>query len=129
MLDSDFNEVVGTLSSSEAAKVFPWLQDKNSSPRQKCTATSADVFGRADLSLDPKRWCEKHVRVRKAVRSVPHLQLGSVVRPVFRVLKREAKAAYRYVEIDKIHETFGGVSSSDAGVGDWFRRLVFLCYR
>ena len=78
VLDSDLNEVVGTLSSSDTAKAFPWLRARKAASQQNCSTTSADVIGRADLSLDPKRWCEKHVRVRNAVRSVPHFQLGSV---------------------------------------------------
>jgi hypothetical protein len=46
---------------------------------------SADVIGRTDLSLDPNRWCEKHVCVRNALRSVPRVQfqLVSVVRLCF----------------------------------------------
>lgn len=107
MLDCDLNEVARTLSSSSAAKAFPWLRAKKAASQQNCTTTSADVIGRTDLSLDPKRWCEKHVRVRNAVRSVPHFQLGGVLRPVFRVLQRQLNAAYRYFEIDRIHETIG----------------------
>jgi type I restriction enzyme M protein len=107
VVDSDLNEVIGTLSSSGAAKDFPWLRVRKATLQQNRTTTAADVIGRTDLSLDPKRWCEKHVRVRNAVRSVAHFQLGSVLRPVFRVLRRQPRAAYRYVEIDRIHETIG----------------------
>jgi type I restriction enzyme M protein len=68
---------------------------------------ASDILAHSDLPLDPKRWCRKHITVVKSIRAVPHLEVGHVVRPVTRTLRKKPELAYRYVEIEKIYESFG----------------------
>jgi type I restriction enzyme M protein len=71
------------------------------------TVPASQIAARPDLSLDPKRWSRKHVETRAAVRSVPHIEIGQVIRPVTRPLRKKRQGDYRYVEIEKIREEFG----------------------
>jgi type I restriction enzyme M protein len=107
--DSDFESALREVLSSEVADTFDWM-DK--SARQAgatggWTVPASQIAARADLSLDPKRWSRKHVETRTAVRNVPHIEIGQVIRPVTRNLKKNKLAVYRYVEIEKIREEFG----------------------
>ena len=67
----------------------------------------SDIAHHPDLSLDPKRWSRKHVATCAAIAAVPHIELGKVIRPVTRLLRRKARTRYRYVEIEKMYEAFG----------------------
>jgi len=77
-----------------------------------CVPLSA-IAAAGDLSLDPKRWCLKHVQLIAAVRAAPYLVLRDVIRPVVRKLDKMANGMYRYVEIDHIYEAIGAYSSED----------------
>ena len=107
--DTDFEAARIDALTSDAVDAFSWMaQDE----RQKHGAAgwsvkASDILAHSDLSLDPKRWCRKHIEVVKSVRAVPHLEVGHVIRPVSRTLRKKSGMTYRYVEIEKIYEAFG----------------------
>ena len=130
--DSDFEALLDQLFKSGVPEHFPWMRADaaykilNVSNHESAdvdielasgapagadeqTPTLRDVIGRKDRSCDPKLWCPKHLNVRRAVRSVSHLELGSVIRPApYRFLrKKEASGIYRYVAIEDMHEAVG----------------------
>lgn len=109
LLDADFDRVLAELYSSTVVDAFPWLsegvQEAHSSGGWVVQASS--ITARSDLSLDPKRWCEKYTSVVAAIDVVPHFKIGDVIRPVTRKLKKTSDAVYRYVEIEKMYENFG----------------------
>ncbi|MEX6504694.1 HsdM family class I SAM-dependent methyltransferase [Pseudomonas zhanjiangensis] len=115
ILDADFNRVAQELYSSTVVDAFPWLAKGVS---EACSSDSwvvqaSGVIGRADLCLDPKFWCPKHLSVCNAIRSLEHFSVGDVLRPVVRRLKKQASSVYRYVEIEKIYENFGAYISEE----------------
>ena len=107
--DTDFEAVRLDALTSDVVEAFPWMpQDE----RQKhgtggWSVRASEILAHSDLSLDPKRWCRKHISVVKSVRAVSHLEIGHVLRPVSRTLRKQSEMAYRYVEIEKIYEAFG----------------------
>ncbi|TKC91690.1 SAM-dependent DNA methyltransferase [Trinickia terrae] len=109
VLDADFDRVLSDLYSSMVVDAFPWLSDgvPSAVSSDGWVVQAEEIVAREDVSLDPKRWCPKHASVTEAVRAVPHITIGDVIRPVTRRLKKHPEHAYRYVEIEKIYENFG----------------------
>jgi type I restriction enzyme M protein len=130
--ESDFEGLLEQLLMSDVPEHFSWMQagaaHKNlnvsvrelADPKTELASdasagsgeqipTVRDVIERRDLSCDPKLWSAKHLSVRRAVRSVSHLELSSVIRPVpYRLLrKKDASGVYRYVAIEDMHEAVG----------------------
>lgn len=109
ILDADFDRVLQELKTSAVVDAFPWMrEDAPDAPPHAGGCVQASVISaREDLCLDPKRWCLKHAQVIEAIRAVPHLAIGEVVRPVSRPFKASPDVLYHYVEIEKIYEAFG----------------------
>jgi type I restriction enzyme M protein len=107
--DADFAAARADALTSAAVAAFPWMAVGIPEAHSGAgwSVNAADVVARADLCLDPKRWCRKHARVLKSIRSIAHLDVGRVMRPVTRVIRKKPDVLYRYVEIEKIYETFG----------------------
>jgi type I restriction enzyme M protein len=58
------------------------------------------VTSRSDLSIDPKRWCEKVATVRKRISKIPHFSLHDVADIIFETgVPKNVRAVYQYVEI------------------------------
>lgn len=113
--DTDFEVARLEALTSASVDSFPWM---NQSARKARTSEgwsikASQVCAHPDLSLDPKRWSRKHVATRAAVQGVPHFELGQVIRPVTRLLRKRPQGAYRYVEIEKIYEAFGAYIADD----------------
>ena len=107
--DTDFEAARLEALTSEAADAFPWM-DQTARRERKTEGWSvkaSQILAHPDLSLDPKRWSRKHIGTRASIRTVSHLELGKVVRPVTRLLVKQREARYRYCEIEKIYEAFG----------------------
>ena len=107
--DTDFEAVRIDALTSGAVDAFSWMPQGE---REKHGSTGwsvnvSEILAHSDLSLDPKRWCRKHISVVKSIRAVAHLKVGDVIRPVTRTLRKKSAMAYRYVEIEKIYEAFG----------------------
>lgn len=109
ILDSDFQRVLDELYSSTVVDAYPWLSHgvEQAKTGDGWVIQASEVLRDPAMSLDPKFWCEKHFNVRNAVKKVPHVRLGDVLRPVTRKLKKLPSESYRYVEIEKIYENFG----------------------
>ena len=108
--DTSFEEITQELRSSKVAEAFPWIgAERNTVAKSddSCIQLS-HILERADLCLDPKRWCRKHREVVQAVRARPqHFVLGEVIRPISRAFSKQADARYRFVEIESIVESLG----------------------
>lgn len=111
IIDADFERVLREYWGSKAAEVFPWITEGINLPKDLPPGWSVsikEVLARADLSIDPKRWCERAVRTREWIKKGPHFTLGEVVEVVPEVGKPEDNAAiYYYVELQ---DTADGVA-------------------
>ena len=114
--DTDFEQARIDALTSDVVEAFPWMDQS----MRKTHGTSgwsvrlSDILAHPDLSLDPKRWSRKHLSVVKAVRGAArHVDVGQVVRPVTRILRKKSSWKYRYVEIEKIYEAFGAYVSDE----------------
>ena len=83
---------------------FPWLGGQSSqSPASLWSLDFREVLGRADRSLDPKRYSERYRNVRNGVQAVEHFALADVVD----VIDQEGRpgmttAEFEYVAIDDV---------------------------
>jgi type I restriction enzyme M protein len=107
--DTDFETARLDALTSAAVDAFPWMaqEERRARTSEGWSVQSAEILAHPDLCLDPKRWCRKHIGVLKSIRAVPHLEIGRVIRPVSRPLRKQPEVSYRYVEIEKIYEAFG----------------------
>ena len=107
--DTDFEAARIDALTSDAVDAFSWMaqDEREKHGTSGWSVKASDILAHSDLSLDPKRWCRKHIEVVKSVRAVPHLEVGHVIRSVSRTLRRKSAMTYRYVEIEKIYEAFG----------------------
>ena len=108
--DTDFEAARLDALTSAAVDAFPWMSQgerRAAHGSQGWSVMASDIAAHTDLCLDPKRWCRKHIGVRRSIRAVAHLEVGHVIRPVSRTLKKKSETVYRYVEIEKIYEAFG----------------------
>jgi type I restriction enzyme M protein len=113
--DTDFEAARLDALTSAAVDAFPWMAQGERREWVSAGAEGAagwsvmasNIAAHSDLCLDPKRWCRKHIGVLRSIRAVAHLEVGHVIRPVSRSLRKKSEAVYRYVEIEKIYEAFG----------------------
>jgi len=107
--DTDFEEARRDALTCAAVDCFPWMEQSVRKARttEGWSVKASQIVNHPDLSLDPKRWSRKHIETCAAIEAVPHLELGTVVRPVTRLLRKKPRARYRYVEIEKMYEAFG----------------------
>jgi type I restriction enzyme M protein len=107
--DTDFEEARRDALTCAAVDCFPWMDQSVRKARttEGWSVKVSQIVNHPDLALDPKRWSRKHIETCAAIAAVPHVKLGSVIRPVSRLLRKKARARYRYVEIEKMYEAFG----------------------
>lgn len=116
ILDADFDRVLRELWSSNVAKAFPWLVTDIELPKGKAKSgwslSIKSVLSRADLSIDPKRWCKRAAATREHIASQPHFMLRDVVDtvPTEGTIK-DREGIYYYADIDSVG---GGVASPTA---------------
>jgi type I restriction enzyme M protein len=65
------------------------------------------------LIIDPKRWCPKYRNLTDKIEAIPHFCLGDVLEFVHSKFKKKAAETYRYVEIEKIYESFGSYEGQE----------------
>jgi type I restriction enzyme M protein len=101
IIDADFDRVLKEFLSSKPAEVFPWIAEGRSAGAGGWSINIGHVLARDDLSIDPKRWCERVSLVRKKIKKVDHFALGEIldVIPVVGIPKEKSKI-YRYVDIE-----------------------------
>jgi type I restriction enzyme M protein len=107
--DTDFEAARLDALTSAVVDAFPWMAQAERQTRgtEGWSVQASTITAHEDLCLDPKRWCRKHLEVLRSIRSVAHLEVGQVIRPVTRPLRKKPEIPYRYVEIEKIYEAFG----------------------
>ena len=99
--DSDFDRIVAEIRSQRMVSIFPWLSSHPIPDSQRGWSVDfAEVTSREDLSLDPKRWSERHHAARASVASADHFRLGDVVDMIREVGKPDnPSGVYDYVEL------------------------------
>ena len=108
IIDADFSRVLNDFLDSKVADVFPWVTegrigvgDGRGGVSKGWSVSIAQVLERQDLSIDPKRWCERVSKVRKKIVKVDHFSLGDVVDVISVVGRPEDQSkVYRYVDIE-----------------------------
>jgi type I restriction enzyme M protein len=108
--DTDFEVARLDALTSAAVDAFPWMtqgERHSHGSKEGWSVMATNIAAHTDLCLDPKRWCRKHIGVLRSIRAVAHLEVGRVIRPISRSLRKKSDTVYRYVEIEKIYEAFG----------------------
>ena len=109
ILDADFGDSLSDLRNSRAVDVFPWLAKGASSDGSGWSVSIQRILRDRDLTMDPKRHCQKVVELRKSIRGKDHVRLGDIVD--FVQEKRSSKGyavtavpsnSYKYVELQDI---------------------------
>lgn len=111
IVDSDFPDKLARIGNSDGADCFAWLaRGHTASDTPVGWAVDIDnVLRDSDLTLDPKRWCEKVSTVRDMIRRADSFTLGEALdflperkstsgKP-FRV---QTARTYKYVELQNI---------------------------
>lgn len=110
MLDSDFAAVLADLRTSDATKYFKWLTKGQAVEGKKGWSVSIEeILKDPDLTIDPKRHCQKFVTLRKDIAKNKYFKLGDVVDFISEKTTSKGKRAkktdqtlYRYIEIQNI---------------------------
>ena len=119
ILDCDFEDAIKRISSSNAGNCFEWLT-KGRTIDPNAEGWSVDirhVYTDPDLTLDPKRYSQKVVRLRNTLKLKPNLLLGDMVDFIPERTDSHGKKVaihksgqYQYVEIQ------------DIGFGDFYSK-------
>ena len=119
IIDSDFEFAIKKIRGSIASKDFEWLiegQEVNKK-EESWSMNINQVLSDKDLTLDPKRYCQKVIQLRNKLTLVNHLYLGDIV-DFFpeketsngKKIKFENSNIYKYVQLQ------------DMGYGDYYYR-------
>lgn len=103
IIDADFDRVLHEFIASKAGDVFPWITEGRPIERDRgnWSVNIAEVIARSDLSIDPKRWCERVSKVRKKIKKLEHVVLGDIVEVISNVGAPSDKSkVYKYVDIE-----------------------------
>ena len=102
--DNDFASLLVEMRGQRMRSTFPWLGGQaNLDSPSLWSLDFREVLGRADRSLDPKRYSERYRNVRNSVRDIDHFALADVVD----VIRQEGRpgigsAEFEYVAIDDV---------------------------
>jgi len=84
IIDADFDRVSEDLYASQVPTIFRWLLG-NRKRKPKAgknggwSVKFSEVARRDDLTLDPKRWCQRVAQVREKIAAIQHFAIGDVV--------------------------------------------------
>ena len=121
IVDSDFEEMVSRIRSSNASDHFDWLTEGQNieDNDDSWSIPISEVIGDPDLTLDPKRYCKKVFGLRQDLLKNESFLLGDVVEFITektnvdgKPVKAISSAEYSYTEI------------SDIGYGDFNSRKI-----
>jgi type I restriction enzyme M protein len=108
IIDADFDRVLKDFLGSKVADVFPWTIEGREQGDKGWSVNISQVLERPDLSIDPKRWCERVAKVRRKIQRVDHFVLGDVADVIPTVgAPDDSSKIFRYVDIEA---TADGVS-------------------
>ncbi|SCG63364.1 HsdM family class I SAM-dependent methyltransferase [Micromonospora coxensis] len=111
--DSDFDEALRRIRTSDAAVFAPWLtrglSDQDGAGGPGWTVPITDITADSYRTLDPKRLCRKFAELRAEIRSREFFAVGDVVRFIPErtsswgtKLRFEPSRVYRHVEIQDV---------------------------
>lgn len=109
ILDADFDRVLNDLYASPVVDAFPWIATgvKNSGASDGWAVQISSILEDKTIIIDPKRWCPKYRNLTDKIEAVKHFCLGDVLEFVHSKFRKKPAETYRYVEIEKIYESFG----------------------
>lgn len=111
VIDSDFPDALMRIFNSDSCANFHWLADnrEQDSKVDSWAIPVSEILKDSDLTLDPKRYCQKVITLRKKLNSKSHFTLGSVADFLPEKKTYEGKSIkisnsklYNYVEIQDI---------------------------
>lgn len=119
IIDCDFGDSISRIVSSDAANCFEWI-GKGRKGEKGSAGWSVDIstiINDTDLTMDPKRYSRKVVKLREALLKKPHLMLSDIVdfypekQTILgkRVIVKKS-SIYQYVELQ------------DIGFGDFYSK-------
>ncbi|MDQ9092421.1 N-6 DNA methylase [Pseudoalteromonas haloplanktis] len=107
IIDSDFSSSLEKISSSLSSNEFEWIEP--STETSGWSIDSSQVLSDVDLTLDPKRYCEKYTNLKDNYRASEHIKLGDLVEFISEradlegnILKLDVTEEYKYVELQRI---------------------------
>ena len=117
IIDCDFEDAVNRIIASDASNCFEWLsRGKKVDPNVEGWSVSIDnVLRDPDLTLDPKRYCKKVVRLRQALLKNHHFLLGDLVD----FIPEKQNIQGKKVSVKK-SEIYQYVEIQDIGFGDFY---------
>lgn len=106
VVESDFEQMTAQFLRCAAGDRFAWLREGKGvdfGRAQGWSVRMRSVARSPRKILDPKRLCEKFVRLQDRIRAVEHFKLGDVLEEVRSPRqKKEASSIFHYVEIQNI---------------------------
>ncbi|TMP45188.1 hypothetical protein CWB96_03860 [Pseudoalteromonas citrea] len=107
IIDSDFASSLEKISASIASNEFDWLEQ--SSNYDGWAIDISEVLYDDDLTLDPKRYCEKYFSLKEEYLQKGHVMLGDLVDFIDErkdldgnVQRLDPSKEYKYVELQRI---------------------------
>lgn len=107
IIDSDFESSLHDINSSIASTEFSWFNNKNS--YEGWSIQASEILSDPELTLDPKRYCEKFVTLVERYKQGQYLTLGDLVDFSDEKTSWKGKKIplakekeYKYVELQKI---------------------------
>jgi len=115
ILDADFEGALNKIRLSSAVKDFPWLikgTQISGSPGSGWSIPASDILTDKQLTMDPKRYCEKFYKVRSEIKNSNHFKLSDVIEFV---PEKENATGNKVTAIET--ETYQYVELQDIGYG------------
>ncbi len=108
IIDADFDRILKDFRTSTVADVFPWILNEEEPLTDGQRGWSVNihrVLERPDLSIDPKRWCERTLTVRQQIEILPHFALGDVIEIISETgIPGDKTALYEHVELQNVFD-------------------------
>ena len=120
IVDSDFNKVLDSISRSEAAEYFTWMQRDNVDVSQFGWAVNiAKIIQDSDYTMDPKRYCLKYQTLIQRLKNNRYVRLGDLVD----FIPQMRNSSMSKVKIDK-SESYRYVEIANMGYGDYYYNIL-----
>ena len=121
IIDCDFDNAIKRIVASDAASCFDWLSRGRTvdSTVEGWAISINTVYNDPDLTMDPKRYGEKVVKLRQALLGKPHLLLEDIVDFIPERQTTQGKT----VSISK-SELYQYVEIQDIGFGDYHSKEI-----
>ena len=122
IIDCDFDDAIKRIVASDAANCFNWLSKGRTvdSTVEGWAINIKNVYNDPDLTMDPKRYGEKGIKLRKTLLEKPHLLLEDIVGFIPERQSTQGKT----VSIAK-SELYQHVEIQDIGFGDYHSKEIW----